>query len=157
LLAGLPGTWFFHCSPLSLRWTALWWSILYKCACLPVAALSVLPIHAISSNVGDVGDVGDDESNTFSRSLLIGGVLASQTGLWVFNLCVAQLQQETVPDHARGVMGGVQQSLNSFFGSGRFAIGLAFPQNFDVCVSTAYGSMCLVTVLQRGRRNPNLK
>ena len=116
-----------------------------------VAALSVVPIHAISSNVGD------DESNPFSTtSLLIGGVLVSRTGLWVFNFCVTQLQQETAPDHARGVLGGVQQSLNSFFGLGSFAIGLAFPQNFDVCVLTAYGSVCLVAVVLRGRLNPNL-
>ena len=138
-LAGLAGTWIFHWSPLSLRWTALW-SILYECACLLVAALSVVPIHAISSYVGD------DESNTFSTSLLIGGVLASRTGLWVFDLCVTQLQQETVPDHARGVVGGVQQSLNSFFGLGSFAIGLAFPHNFNVCVLTAFGSVCMAAV-----------
>ena len=126
-LAGLAGTLAFHWSPLKLRWTALW-SILYEFVCLLVAALSLVPT-----------------TTTLSTGLLIGGVLASRTGLWVFDLCVTQLQQETVPDRVRGVVGGVQQSLNSFFGLGSFAIGLAFPQNFDLYVLAAFGSVGLAT------------
>ncbi|KAI2511154.1 Ferroportin1 (FPN1) [Fragilaria crotonensis] len=126
-LAGLAGTWVFRWSPLTLRWTALW-SILYEFVCLLVAALSLAPV-----------------TPTFSTGLLIGGVLASRTGLWVFDLCVTQIQQETVPDRVRGLVGGVQQSLNSFFGLGSFAIGLAFPQNFDLYVLAAFGSVGLAT------------
>ena len=136
-LAGLAGTWVFRWSPLTLRWTALW-SILYECACLSVAALSVV--------VALDNDIANGTASSLSTSLLIGGVLASRTGLWVFDLCVTQIQQETVPDRVRGVVGGIQQSLNSFFGLGSFAIGLMFPENFDLYVLAAFGSVCLAVV-----------
>jgi hypothetical protein len=67
---------------------------------------------------------------TTSVSLLLAGVLASRTGLWVFDLSVTQLQQETVPKDVRGVVGGVQQSLNAVCSLLCFAVGLAFPVKF---------------------------
>ena len=36
------------------------------------------------------------------------------SGLWVSDLVVCQLQQENVPETARGIVNGVQNSLNSF-------------------------------------------
>lgn len=124
-IVSLAGTWVFYWSPVTLRWTALW-SILYEFACLLVAALSL-----VSSN------------DALSLSLLIGGVLASRPGLWAFDLSVTQLQQETVPDQVRGVVGGVQQSLNAVFRLLCFALGLAFPENFTPYVLAAFGSVGL--------------
>lgn len=40
--------------------------------------------------------------------LLIAGVITSRFGLWLFDLSVSQIMQETVPEHERGVVGGVQ-------------------------------------------------
>lgn len=128
-VVGLAGTWVFRWSPLTLKWTAFW-SILYEFACLLVAALSLVPTNDATTSVG----------------LLLAGVLASRTGLWVFDLSVTQLQQETVPKDVRGVVGGVQQSLNAVCSLLCFAVGLAFPENFDVFLLTACGSVGLAVV-----------
>lgn len=129
---GLAGTWIFHKFRrfhISLKWTALW-SLLYEFVCLLLAAISLI----VSS---------DDNSDILSVSLLVVGVLASRTGLWVFDLAVTQLQQENVPDKSRGIVGGIQQALNSIFGLICFAIGLVYPQNFDVYVWAAFSSVGL--------------
>jgi iron-regulated transporter 1 len=127
---GLAGTWVFYASQRcsTLKLTAFW-SLCYEFLCLLLAALSLI--------------VSDSSTSVLSLSLLIGGVLASRTGLWVFDLAVTQLQQECVPDDSRGVVGGIQQSLNSIFGLLCFAIGLFFPQGFSVYVLTAFGSVGL--------------
>jgi iron-regulated transporter 1 len=127
---GLAGTWVFYASQRcsTLKLTALW-SLCYEFVCLLLAALSLI--------------VASDSTSILSLSLLIGGVLASRTGLWVFDLAVTQLQQECVPDDSRGAVGGVQQSLNSIFKLLCFAIGLFFPQDFGVYVWTAFGSVGL--------------
>lgn len=40
--------------------------------------------------------------------LLIAGVITSRFALWLFDLSVSQIMQETVPERERGVVGGVQ-------------------------------------------------
>uniref|UniRef100_A0ACD5X2B8 Uncharacterized protein n=1 Tax=Avena sativa TaxID=4498 RepID=A0ACD5X2B8_AVESA len=50
-----------------------------------------------------------------SAWLLMAGVAASRLGLWMFDLAVTQLMQDSVPDTDRCVVGGVQSSLQSIF------------------------------------------
>ena len=75
--------------------------------------------------------------------MLIGGVCASRVGLWVFDITITQLMQENVPEKVRGTVGGVQQSLNSFFGLGAYAIGILKPNpnQFFILVGTGYFSV----------------
>ncbi|XP_019955229.1 solute carrier family 40 member 1 [Paralichthys olivaceus] len=47
-----------------------------------------------------------------SVSLLFAGVIAARVGLWSFDLTVTQLIQETVIESERGVINGVQNSMN---------------------------------------------
>jgi len=47
--------------------------------------------------------------------MLIAGVCFSRIGLWVFDISVTQLMQLHIPPPVRGLIGGVQQSLNAFF------------------------------------------
>eukprot|EP00300_Choanocystis_sp_HF-7_P003276 c12500_g1_i1.p1 GENE.c12500_g1_i1~~c12500_g1_i1.p1 ORF type:complete len:542 (+),score=101.95 c12500_g1_i1:41-1666(+) len=53
-----------------------------------------------------------------STSLIVLGLTTafSRIGLWIFDLSVNQLIQEYVPEHQRGAVNGVQQSLQSMFG-----------------------------------------
>ncbi|AWP12693.1 putative solute carrier family 40 member 1 [Scophthalmus maximus] len=47
-----------------------------------------------------------------SVSLLFAGVIAARVGLWSFDLTVTQLIQENVNESERGVINGVQNSMN---------------------------------------------
>ncbi|XP_062862480.1 solute carrier family 40 member 1 [Trichomycterus rosablanca] len=47
-----------------------------------------------------------------SVSLLFAGVIAARIGLWSFDLTVTQLIQENVAESERGVINGVQNSMN---------------------------------------------
>ncbi|KAK9969117.1 hypothetical protein ABG768_027317 [Culter alburnus] len=47
-----------------------------------------------------------------SVSLLFAGVIAARIGLWAFDLTVTQLIQENVIESERGVINGVQNSMN---------------------------------------------
>ena len=59
------------------------------------------------------------------------------------------MMQESVPDGVRGVVGGVQQSLNAFFNLLSFLLGILFPSpsQFYVYVVAGYGSVGVAMLL----------
>lgn len=71
--------------------------------------------------------------------MLIGGVCASRIGLWVFDITMKQLFQECVDEEFRGVVGGLQNSLQAFFGLITFVLGILFPDPSDFCILVASG------------------
>jgi iron-regulated transporter 1 len=77
--------------------------------------------------------------------MLTGGVCASRVGLWVFDIAITQLMQEYIPSDVRGVVGGVQQSLNAFLGLFSFILGIIIPdpRDFPIYVAAGYGSVGL--------------
>lgn len=76
---------------------------------------------------------------------LVTGVVASRTGLWMFDLAITQLVQERVAEHELGPVCGVQSSLQAAFESLSFLSGVlcADPQVFFILV---VGSVGVVTV-----------
>ena len=56
--------------------------------------------------------------------------------------------QEHIPEEVRGLVGGVQQSLNAFFGLLSFGLGLIFPdpRDFYVYVSVGYAAVGLALI-----------
>ncbi len=89
---------------------------------------------------------------TASLIMLISGVCASRVGLWVFDIAVTQLFQLHVDDDVRGLVGGVQQSLNSFFGMLSFVLGIMIPnpEYFSYYVSIGYFSVGLCVLCYGG-------
>lgn len=129
---GLLGTCVYHVSAArySTEWTGLW-SITYQFLCLVLALLA-------SSLI----------SNTMtSLSLLIGCVCLSRIGLWVFDIAITQLQQQEVPDHIRGRIGGVQTSLNNGFYMLSFGLGLVIPDPKQFPIYVAAGVVAVGTAL----------
>ncbi|XP_035250540.1 solute carrier family 40 member 1-like isoform X2 [Anguilla anguilla] len=51
-------------------------------------------------------------ANYWSVGLLFSGVIAARVGLWSFDLSVTQLIQENVIESERGIINGVQNSMN---------------------------------------------
>ena len=130
---GLLGTVIYHLSVkvMSIESTGMW-SITFQFVCLSVSYASLFV-----------------EDLYTSLAMLIAGVCASRIGLWVFDISITQLMQECVPAEVRGVTGGVQQSLNAFFGLLAFVLGIVFPdpRKFYIYVSAGYASVCISMVI----------
>ncbi|KAL3693438.1 hypothetical protein R1sor_007089 [Riccia sorocarpa] len=94
-------------------------------------------------------------TSTFIRSgsaasvMLIVGVAASRFGLWMFDLSVTQLMQDSIPEEKRGVVFGVQNSLQSIMEmlSYVMAIIISDPKKFRIPVLMSYCSVGLAALL----------
>ncbi|XP_047133099.1 solute carrier family 40 member 1 isoform X1 [Hydra vulgaris] len=77
--------------------------------------------------------------------LLMIGIILSRTGLWMFDLTITQLQQENVEEEFRGVVGGVQFSLNSILDSTQYilTIFLYRPEDFGILVLISFCAVFL--------------
>lgn len=123
------------------------WSILYQFLCISLTFWSLF-----------IDDF------VLSMALLIFGVCASRVGLWVFDISVAQLMQEFIPEDVRGVVGGTQHALNAFFALGSFALGFIYPdpREFHIYAAAGYSAVGLAAVLyalgvfQRGQDSGNM-
>eukprot|EP00977_Amphora_coffeiformis_P016654 scaffold5215_cov181-Amphora_coffeaeformis.AAC.8 len=130
---GLLGTFVYHAS--SQRLTIVQtgqWSIIYLFGCLSLCFTSFFV-----------------EDYFLSMTMLIAGTCSSRIGLWVFDISITQLMQEFIPDGIRGLVGGTQEALNSFFQLFSFSLGLFFPnpRQFYVFAAAGYISIGSAVVL----------
>nr|XP_023923899.1 solute carrier family 40 member 2-like isoform X2 [Quercus suber] len=72
------------------------------------------------------------QNGLLSAYLLMAGVATSRLGLWMFDLSVIQQMQDHVPESDRGVVGGVQNSLQSILDLMTYVMGIIIsnPQDF---------------------------
>jgi len=88
------------------------------------------------------------EDNNVFFVMLIAGVCFSRIGLWVFDISVTQLMQLHVPAPVRGLVGGVQQSLNAFFTVIIYIVGLFIsdPNNFHIYASVSFAGVVFAAI-----------
>ncbi|XP_044525643.1 solute carrier family 40 member 1 [Gracilinanus agilis] len=75
-----------------------------------------------------------------SVSLLFAGVIAARIGLWAFDLTVTQLLQENVIESERGIINGVQNSMNYLLDLIHFIMVILAPN------PEAFGLLVLISV-----------
>uniref|UniRef100_A0A3Q3XMG9 Solute carrier family 40 member n=1 Tax=Mola mola TaxID=94237 RepID=A0A3Q3XMG9_MOLML len=75
-----------------------------------------------------------------SVSLLFAGVIAARVGLWSFDLTVTQLIQENVIESERGVVNGVQNSMNYLLDLLHFILVILAPN------PEAFGLLVIISV-----------
>ena len=63
-----------------------------------------------------------------SISLMLAGIVTSRLGLWLSDLTISQLFQETVPEQERGIVAGMQNSFNSVLSLLMFFLVIALPK-----------------------------
>ena len=63
-----------------------------------------------------------------SIGLLLAGIVTSRLGLWLTDLTMSQLFQETVPEQERGIVAGMQNSLNSLLSLLMYFLVIALPK-----------------------------
>ena len=83
-------------------------------------------------------------SRETSVLIVIYAVLLSRSGLWLFDLCVRQIAQESIPENSRGVVNGQWKALISFFNMSTFVCALFFPEPSD------FWLLCLVSAVMVG-------
>jgi solute carrier family 40 (iron-regulated transporter), member 1 len=130
--AGLAGTFVYHFMAKKLGLVEVgMMSVLFQLLCLSSCYVSLFVVD-----------------RTTSFAMLICGVCLSRIGLWVFDISVTQLMQENIPAPVRGLVGGVQKSLNAFFTIVAYGVGLfvSDPENFYIYASSAYAGVALAAV-----------
>ncbi|KAM5158337.1 ferroportin-like [Mantella aurantiaca] len=75
-----------------------------------------------------------------SVSLLFAGIIAGRVGLWAFDLTVTQLLQENVMENERGVINGVQNSMNNLLDLVHFIMVILGPN------PEAFGLLVLISL-----------
>ena len=130
---GICGTLGFHLSMTrrSLTETGML-SLVFQFSCLSLSFLSMFV-----------------ENRDLSFTMLIGGVCSSRMGLWSFDLAAKQLFQQYIPDDIRGVVGGVQDSLNALLGLGSFILGLIYsdPNDFGILMTVSFCNIGAATII----------
>ncbi|PIN19711.1 hypothetical protein CDL12_07615 [Handroanthus impetiginosus] len=81
--------------------------------------------------------------------MLMGGVASSRLGLWMFDLSVIQQMQDHVAESDRCVVGGVQNSLQSFLDLMTYIMGIIIsnPQDFWQLTMLSFLLVTLAAVL----------
>ncbi|XP_067405143.1 ferroportin [Emydura macquarii macquarii] len=92
-----------------------------------------------SSSVNDV-EMNSHSVPLISVSLLFAGVIAARIGLWSFDLTVTQLLQENVIESERGIINGVQNSMNYLLDLLHFIMVILAPN------PEAFGLLVLISV-----------
>uniref|UniRef100_A0A673NIV8 Solute carrier family 40 member n=1 Tax=Sinocyclocheilus rhinocerous TaxID=307959 RepID=A0A673NIV8_9TELE len=112
---------------------------LLLCLCSVFAPGSPLDLSVLNiKNASDVGGMtgGTEPESYISIILLFLGVITARVGLWSFDLTVTQLLQETICESERGVVNGVQSSMNYLMDLLHFimVISAPQPQHFGILV-----------------------
>ncbi|KAM0028154.1 putative ferroportin-1, MFS transporter superfamily [Helianthus debilis subsp. tardiflorus] len=89
------------------------------------------------------------QNSTTSAYLLMVGVVASRLGLWMFDLSVIQQMQDQVSECDRAVVGGVQNSIQSFWDLMTYIMGLIIsnPQDFWKLILISFGLATLAAII----------
>ncbi|XP_043361399.1 solute carrier family 40 member 1 isoform X2 [Dermochelys coriacea] len=93
-----------------------------------------------SSSVNSDLEMSYDSVPLISVSLLFAGVIAARVGLWSFDLTVTQLLQENVMESERGIINGVQNSMNYLLDLLHFIMVILAPN------PEAFGLLVLISV-----------
>ena len=78
-------------------------------------------------------------------ALMLLGVMGARFGLWIFDLSVQQLVQETVAEETRGVVGGVMNAMNSIMDMLQYVMVIAAPRPEHFTILTLI-SVAMVTL-----------
>eukprot|EP00547_Thalassionema_nitzschioides_P012166 CAMPEP_0194260164 /NCGR_PEP_ID=MMETSP0158-20130606/45308_1 /TAXON_ID=33649 /ORGANISM="Thalassionema nitzschioides, Strain L26-B" /LENGTH=247 /DNA_ID=CAMNT_0039000233 /DNA_START=750 /DNA_END=1493 /DNA_ORIENTATION=+ len=132
-LLGLLGTFSFSISQryMKLEETALW-SIVWIFICLSISLSSVLV---------------SDNPPALSGALIIIGVMPSRIGIWVYDISITQLFQQTVSPPIRGQMGGAQASLNTVCEFLPFLVGMIYSDIEDFWILMILGYICVAMAM----------
>lgn len=98
-----------------------------------------LALQSLDQNK-DVNNDCTKSKATVSVILFLVGIVTSRIGLWMADLVVTQLFQENVPELERGIVNGVQNSLNMLMDMIKNALVIALPsvETFGILIILSF-------------------
>ncbi|KAM8934164.1 ferroportin-like [Pelodytes ibericus] len=93
-----------------------------------------------SSTISAANEIDSYTPTLISVILLFTGVISARAGLWSFDLTVTQLIQENVKESERGIVNGVQDSMNCLLDMLHFVMVIMAPN------PEAFGLLVLISV-----------
>ena len=116
----------------------------------PLSPTTIIPEDTNSSVSGimaesEVTDVASWLLANCSVIVFLSGIILARFGLWVVDLTVNQLLQEKVEEEVRGVVNGVQESLNNTLDLAKCILVIMLPaeETFGLLVIASFTSVCL--------------
>ncbi|XP_060081691.1 solute carrier family 40 member 1-like [Ylistrum balloti] len=100
--------------------------------------------HSVICNgTGDETNSGPD--SYISISLLMGGIIGARFGLWIADLTITQLFLEAVSERERGIVNGVQSSLNQCSDMLKFLMVIIAPdpEVFGILILISFSFICI--------------
>ncbi|KAI0221131.1 Solute carrier family 40 member 1 [Lamellibrachia satsuma] len=114
---------------------------------------------SLVQSVGNASHVGSDvtaqvcgetamSKEKISIALFLVGIITSRVGLWMADLVVTQLLQETVQERERGIVNGVQHSLNMLMDVMKFTLVIVLPniETFGYLIILSFIFICLASL-----------
>lgn len=94
---------------------------------------------------GDCGPKFGNSSSYWSIGVFLFALTLARFGNWITDLCITQTMQETIAEHQRGVVHGVQHSMNQLMDmlKNTAVIILPMSETFGLLVIL---SMCFIVV-----------
>ncbi|XP_076326811.1 ferroportin-like isoform X4 [Tachypleus tridentatus] len=91
-------------------------------------------------------DISSISKNYVYTSVIVflAGMIAARTGLWLLDMTVNQFLQELVEEKERGVVSGVQYSLNMTMDLAKFLLVIAIPwtETFGILIILSFAFTC---------------
>ena len=111
-----------------------------------MSSLSVASVFVPSSPFWDNFDDPDDvfKENSFTSIIvLLVGIITARFGLWIVDLSVTQILQENVEEERRGIVNGVQDSLNNALDLIKCCLVIVFyqPKAFGILILFSFASI----------------
>ncbi|CAG2054045.1 unnamed protein product [Timema podura] len=92
------------------------------------------------------GTKNSDDSSEEKASVmaLLGGIVLSRFGLWLADITITQIMQEEIEENKRGVLNGVQDSLNMGMDMLKSILVMvySYPAQFGYCIILSFVSIC---------------
>ena len=83
-------------------------------------------------------------SSYLSVGVLLAGIITARYGLWVSDLTITQVLQENVLEEHRGIIGGVQNGMNSAMDTIKFILVIVLPEQetFGWLIVASFAFVC---------------
>jgi iron-regulated transporter 1 len=110
---------------------------------------SMLTTESKEAQINCIDDKIPTETPNISIILFLIGIITSRTGLWMADLVVTQLLQENVIETERGVVNGIQNSLNMLMEMTKFVLVIIFPhvKTFGMLMIISFIFICFAGML----------
>ncbi|XP_063428264.1 solute carrier family 40 member 1-like isoform X2 [Mytilus trossulus] len=104
-----------------------------------------MPTYITSNVTMPPSQEASDQTSYISIGLFLGGLITARFGLWIADLTITQMFLQAVVETERGIISGIQRSLNQLMDMLKFLMVILapYPQEFGLLVLISFVFVCL--------------